>query len=120
MAQTAFSIRMDDGLKRDFSRFCENVGMTMSTAFVMFAKTALRERRIPFEIRDFGESVPPFGLRASAEAARIAVAGARAEIRERYMDRPEPTMDEIDAMIADARRERRIRRAGIRTPPEAG
>ena len=47
MAQTAFSIRMDEDLKRDFSQFCENIGMTMSTAFVVFAKAALRDRRIP-------------------------------------------------------------------------
>ena len=53
MAQTAFSIRMDEGLKRDFSQFCENIGMTMSTAFVVFAKAALRSRKIPFEIYDY-------------------------------------------------------------------
>ena len=41
MAQTAFSIRMDEGLKQEFSQFCENIGMTMSTAFVVFAKAAI-------------------------------------------------------------------------------
>ena len=44
---------MDEGLKRDFSQFCENIGMTMSTAFVVFAKAALRSRKIPFEIYDY-------------------------------------------------------------------
>ena len=50
MAQTAFSIRMDEDLKRDFSEFCNDIGMSMTTAFVVFAKACLREGRIPFEI----------------------------------------------------------------------
>ena len=50
MAQVAFSIRMDEDLKKDFSEFCDDVGMSMSTAFVIFAKACLREGRIPFEI----------------------------------------------------------------------
>ena len=50
MAQTAFSIRMDEDLKRDFGEFCNEVGMSMSTAFVVFAKATLRERQIPFVI----------------------------------------------------------------------
>ena len=53
MSQTAFSIRMDENLKRDFSQFCENVGMNMTTAFVVFAKAAVRERRFPFEIAEY-------------------------------------------------------------------
>ena len=50
MAQVAFSIRMDEDLKRDFSQFCSDIGMSMSTAFVVFAKACLREGRIPFKI----------------------------------------------------------------------
>ena len=50
MAQTAFSIRMDDALKRDFSQFCENIGMTMTTAFCIFARKAVSEQRIPFDV----------------------------------------------------------------------
>ena len=67
MAQTAFSIRMDDALKRDFSQFCENIGMTMSTAFVVFAKAALRNRKIPFEIYDYNDEI---GNIATAESER--------------------------------------------------
>ena len=60
MAQTAFSIRMDDALKRDFSQFCENIGMTMSTAFVVFAKAALRltlRRSARLRSRSFGMNI---------------------------------------------------------------
>lgn len=51
MAQTSVSIRMDADLKKQFEAFCADIGMNMTTAFCVFAKTAVRERRIPFEIR---------------------------------------------------------------------
>jgi addiction module antitoxin, relB/dinJ family len=50
MAQASVSIRMDADLKRQFDEFCSEIGMTMTTAFCVFAKTAVREQRIPFEI----------------------------------------------------------------------
>jgi DNA-damage-inducible protein J len=50
MAQTTFSIRMDSDVKRSFDEFCAQVGLNASVAFNMFARAALRERRIPFEI----------------------------------------------------------------------
>ncbi len=106
MAQTAFSIRMDDRLKRDFGQFCENVGMTMSTAFVVFAKATLRARRIPFEIYDASEAAVPRG-EVTRNEARLAFERVRADVQSRGA--PELTMDEIDAEIAAARRERRGR-----------
>lgn len=51
IAQTTnVNIRMDADLKRQFEMFCSDVGMTMTTAFNVFAKKAVRENRIPFEI----------------------------------------------------------------------
>lgn len=50
MGQTSINIRMDEDLKKQFEAFCSDVGMTMTTAVCVFAKTAVRERRIPFEI----------------------------------------------------------------------
>ncbi|MEG1761958.1 MAG: type II toxin-antitoxin system RelB/DinJ family antitoxin [Hydrogenoanaerobacterium sp.] len=50
MAQTNVSIRMDEDLKKQFDVFCSDVGMNMTTAINIFAKMAVRERRIPFEI----------------------------------------------------------------------
>ena len=41
---------MDSDLKKQFEAFCNDVGMTMSTAFNIFAKKVVREYRIPFEI----------------------------------------------------------------------
>ena len=50
MAQATFSVRMEDGLKKDFDSLCADFGMSMSTAITVFAKAVVRERKIPFEI----------------------------------------------------------------------
>ena len=50
MAQTNINIRMDADLKRQFEAFCSDIGMTMTTAFCVFAKAAVRKQKIPFEI----------------------------------------------------------------------
>lgn len=43
-------IPMDADLKQQFEDFCNDMGMSMATAFNVFAKKAVREYRIPFEI----------------------------------------------------------------------
>jgi len=50
MAQTNINIRMDEDLKRDFDNLCNDLGLTMTAAFTVFAKTVVRRRKIPFEI----------------------------------------------------------------------
>lgn len=47
---TNVNIRMDKELKKQFEAFCNDVGMSMTTAFTIFAKKVVREQRIPFEI----------------------------------------------------------------------
>ena len=50
MAQATFSIRMDESLKNQFDNLCKEFGMNASTAFNIFARAVVRERKIPFEI----------------------------------------------------------------------
>lgn len=50
MAQTNINIRMDENLKQQFDRLCNELGLNMSTAFNIFAKTMVRQQKIPFEI----------------------------------------------------------------------
>lgn len=50
MAQATFSVRMDENLKKQFDALCNDFGMNATTAFNIFAKAVVRERRIPFEI----------------------------------------------------------------------
>ena len=51
MAQTTVNIRMDESLKKQLEWLCSELGMSISTAVTVFAKTAVREGRIPFELR---------------------------------------------------------------------
>jgi DNA-damage-inducible protein J len=55
MAQTMVNFRMDEDLKRSMEKACSDMGLSMTTAFTIFAKKVSREKRIPFEV-----SVDPF------------------------------------------------------------
>ena len=50
MAQATFSVRMDEELKRQFDSLCADFGMNATTAFNVFARAVVRERKSPFEI----------------------------------------------------------------------
>ncbi|MGN0372648.1 MAG: type II toxin-antitoxin system RelB/DinJ family antitoxin [Enterocloster sp.] len=50
MAQTMVNFRMDEDLKKKMEKICADMGMSMTTAFTIFAKTVTREKRIPFEV----------------------------------------------------------------------
>lgn len=56
MAQTNVNIRMDEDLKAEFDAFCSDVGMTMTTAICMFAKTVVRRHKLPFEVTNLDEN----------------------------------------------------------------
>ena len=50
MAEVSFSIQMDKNLKEQFEQVCPDLGMSVSMAITIFARTVVRERKIPFEI----------------------------------------------------------------------
>ena len=50
MATTMVNVRMDGDTKRDMEAVCKELGMSMTTAFTLFAKKVGREKRIPFEV----------------------------------------------------------------------
>ena len=47
---TSLSIRMEDETKVGLDRFCDEIGLSVSSVLNMFAKKVVREQRIPFEI----------------------------------------------------------------------
>ncbi len=51
MAQTTLHVRMDEEMKKMFDEFCNDLGMSMSTAVCLFVKQALKEQKIPFELK---------------------------------------------------------------------
>ena len=50
MAQAMINFRMDENLKKSMEQTCREMGMSMTTAFTIFATKVAKERRIPFEI----------------------------------------------------------------------
>lgn len=68
MAQTNINIRIDEELKKQFEKFCEDTGLTMTAAFNIFIKKAVKEQRIPFEI-----TADPFYSAANMERLQKAI-----------------------------------------------
>ena len=65
MRQTATTIRLDADLKAEFDKLCEEFGMSANTAFNIYVKTVVRQRRIPFQIEtDQIDEVTERGRRA--------------------------------------------------------
>lgn len=50
MAMTKVTIRIEEELKKQAEDLFDELGMNMTTAFTVFVKQAVREKRIPFEI----------------------------------------------------------------------
>ncbi|MBD5548360.1 MAG: type II toxin-antitoxin system RelB/DinJ family antitoxin [Lachnospiraceae bacterium] len=50
MAQTMINFRMDEELKKNMEEICKDLGLSMTTAFTIFAKKMTREKRIPFDV----------------------------------------------------------------------
>lgn len=45
------TIRIDNDLRKEAEELFNDFGLTISSAFIMFVKQAVREQRIPFEIK---------------------------------------------------------------------
>ncbi len=50
MATTNVTIRMEENLKKQAEELFADLGLNMTTAFIVFAKQAVREQKIPFTI----------------------------------------------------------------------
>ena len=98
MAQSAVTVRIDSEMKSQFDELCEQFGMSANTAFNIFVKAVIRSRSIPFTIRGT-RTTQPSALDLFMQQRKAAEASQE----------PEMTLDEINAEIAAARRERRER-----------
>ena len=96
MAQATFSVRMDETLKKEFDVLCQDFGMSATTAINIFARTVVKERRIPFEICAADEAITRKGAQAVFEALRAQAAKNGAG---------DMTLEEINEEIDRARRE---------------
>lgn len=95
MALATFSIRMDEGLKRQFDALCSDFGMNATTAFNVFARAVVREKRIPFEIKSSDDITRQSGMQAFM--------ALRAQAKENGVQ--DLTIEEINEEIRKARNE---------------
>jgi len=66
---------MEEELKKGMEQACKDMGMSMTTALIIFATKVSKERRIPFEIT---ADPDPFYSEANMIRLRRAVADAKA------------------------------------------
>lgn len=95
MAQSAVTVRIDSDLKSQFDELCKQFGMSTNTAFNIFVKAVIRSRSIPFTIK---------GNKAESPTALDLFTQQRQEAE--ASQEPELTLEEINAEIRAARKER--------------
>ena len=83
MPQTTLNVRIDADLKKQFDLLCSDIGMNMSTAISIFAKKAVRERRIPFELTADAEIER---YQANSGKKRIGVAKGKLHVPKEFSD----------------------------------
>lgn len=89
MPQSMINFRMEESLKKKMEQTCKELGLSMSSAFTVFAKKVTRENRIPFDV-----SIDPFYSKKNIE-----VLGERVKAVEtgkaKFIIK---TMEELEAM----------------------
>ena len=80
------SFRMDDTLKRQTEAILEQLDLNMTTAMTMFAKTIVREQRLPLDL-----SIDPFY--SAANQSRL-----KRTIENYESGKPEPVKESIEEL----------------------
>ncbi len=86
---TTISLRFDDEMKKQLDEMCAEMGMNLTTFFMVYAKKALRDRKIPFDIT---APIDPFYSESNMAQIRKAdeqVRAGRVVVK---------SMDELEAM----------------------
>ena len=101
MGAVNITIRVEEETKRQFDDFCENVGMNITTAIVLYMKAVLRTRELPFTITD---------LEAPVQNKKAALAKGKAALKKAQTQAvangtASMTLDEINAEIQASRQE---------------
>ena len=94
MGQATFSVRMDETLKTEFETLCYYFGMNMNTAFNVFARAVVKEKRIPFEISAVDLFSPENAAQVFSSLRKQAQANGVSDL----------SMEEIDKEIAKNRK----------------
>lgn len=88
MAQVMVNFRMDEDIKKNMEQACREMGLSMTTAFTIFATKVGKEKRIPFEIT----AEPRTPAAHQGQSCRRADAPV-----------PVPQQEQLEALCADIR-----------------
>ena len=97
MSQIAFTVRMETDTKKRFDELCKDFGMSANTAFNIFARTVVKQQRIPFDVESEKETQQKESARRFGEL----VDELRADAQRRGVT--EMSMDEINNIIRETR-----------------
>ena len=93
---TTINVRVNEAIKRDVEELFESMGMNISTAVNMFFRQCLMEEALPFQP---GMRVNPTLKHALREARE----------QTRYNGVSEMSLDDVNSIIAEVRRDKRNR-----------
>lgn len=72
MANTVnVNFRLDADVKKEMEKACDDMGLTLTSAFTVFAKKVAREKRIPFDV-----SADPFYSESNMRVLRESIKSA--------------------------------------------
>ena len=100
MQEGNISIRVDKKLKERFCDLCSALGLSTTSAFTLFMKAALREKKIPFEIAL--EETPSIEQRGLSAFESLRIQAAQNGIQDM-------SLNDINKIIKESRDERRSR-----------
>lgn len=89
---TTVSLRLDDEMKKQLDEMCDEMGMNLTTFFMVYAKKALRDRRIPFEI---AAPIEPFYSTSNMEQLQ------KADQQIKNGQTVTKTMEELEALAGE-------------------
>lgn len=98
MPQANISIRVDKTIKDRFCSLCDAFGLTTTSAFNLFMKAVIRERKIPFEISADEKEETINKAVMNFESMRRSAANAGMQ---------DLSLEEINKIIKEVRDERR-------------
>ncbi|HML34157.1 type II toxin-antitoxin system RelB/DinJ family antitoxin [Sporomusa sphaeroides] len=73
MAQAMINFRIDEEVKKNMEKACKEMGLSMTTAFTIFAMKVGKEKRIPFDV-----AVEPFYSESNMKILRQSIQAAEA------------------------------------------
>ena len=114
MAQSMIQVRVEKDLKDRVSDIYEAIGLDLPTAIRMFFKKSILVGGLPFDGRITTTDYLINRQDQEREIVRQHALVAFNRLRAHAAEQPEMTLDEINAEIAAARRERHARESAIR------